>query len=50
MDFWMRFHHIDLVFKIDWAVTFNLKLLGVRLANQASFAHVDEFWKEFILA
>ena len=50
VDFWVRLHDIDLILEVYWAVTFNLKLLGVGLANQAGFAHIDEFGEEFILA
>ena len=42
MNLWMRLDNLDLILEVNWTVTLNLKLLGVRLANQASFAHINE--------
>ena len=42
MDLWMRLDNLDLILKVNWTVTLHLKLLGVRLANQASLAHINE--------
>ena len=42
MYLWMRLDNLDLILKVNRTVTLNLKLLGVRLANQASFAHINE--------
>lgn len=39
-NFWMRLHYIYCVFKVYWAVTFDLKLLVVVPSNNASFAHI----------
>ena len=42
MDLWVRLDNLDLILEVNWTVTLNLKLLGVRLANQASLAHINE--------
>ena len=49
MDLWVRLHHLDLVLKVNWAVTFHLKLLVIRLTNRTSATHIDEIWKELVL-
>ena len=49
MDLRVRFDHIDHVLEVHRAVTLHLKLLGVRLADGAGAAHVDEFWENFVL-
>ena len=49
MNLRVGLHHVDLVLEINWAVTLDLKLLGVGLADEAGFAHVDEFGEEFVL-
>ena len=45
----MRLGDLNRVFKIYWAVTFNLKLLVVRAPNHATFAHVDEAREKLVL-
>ena len=46
----MRLDHIDLIFKVNGTVTVNLKLLGVRLADDAPTAHINELREKFVLA
>jgi hypothetical protein len=41
--------HLDGVLKTDWAVTFNLKLLVVSFADNASDSHVNKVWKKLWL-
>ncbi len=50
MDLRMWLNYINLVLKVNWAVTFHLKLLCVGLADQTAATHVNEFWKELILS
>ena len=50
MDLRVRLDHVDFVLEVNRAVTLDLKLLGVRLADFAGTAHIDEFWEELILA
>jgi len=49
MNLRVRFGHFDLVLKVNWAVTLNLKLLGVGLADRAGTAHVDVFGEKLVL-
>jgi len=49
MNLWMRLRHFNLIFKVDWAVTFYLKLFLIGLADAAPFSHVDKLWEELIL-
>lgn len=49
MNLRVRFDHLDLVFKVDWAVTLDLKLLVIGLTDGAGTAHVDEAWEELVL-
>lgn len=49
MDLWVRLQNLDLVLKVNWAVTFHLKLLVIRLTNRTSATHIDEIWKELVL-
>ena len=50
MNLRMRLHNLDLVLKIDWAVTLDLKLLGVGLADEAAATHVYELREELVHA
>ena len=50
MNLRVRLHHLDLVLKIDWAVTLDLKLLGVGLADEAAATHVYELGEELVHA
>ena len=49
VDLWVRLHDLNHVLEVHGAVTLHLKLLCVRLSNKTGFAHVDEFWEQFIL-
>ena len=42
-------YNLDLIFKVHWTVTFNLKLLSVGLTDEAGLAHIDAFREELIL-
>lgn len=50
MDLRMRLDYINLVLKVNWAVTFHLELLCIGLADQTIATHVNEFWEELILS
>ena len=50
MNLRVGFHDVDLVLKVNWAVTLHLKLLGVGLADEAAAAHVDKFGEELVHA
>ena len=50
MNLRVGFHDVDLVLKVNWAVTLHLKLLGVGLADEAASAHVDKFGEELVHA
>ena len=49
MNLRVRFGHFDLVLKVNRAVTLNLKLLGVGLADRAGTTHVDVFREKLVL-
>ena len=49
MNLWMRLCHFNLIFKVDWAVTFYLKLFLIGLANAAPLPHINKLWEEFVL-
>lgn len=49
LDVWVPFELLDLVFKINWAVTFNNDFLGIVLADFASLAHVELLGYQLIL-
>ena len=46
----MRLDHFNLIFKVNRAVAFNVELLGIRMAEYAAAAHINELRKEFIYA
>ena len=49
IDLGVRLDHLDGVLKTDWAITFNLKLLVVSFADNASDSHVNKVWKKLWL-
>ena len=49
VDLRVRLHDLNHVLEVHGAVTLHLKLLCVRLSDKTGFAHVDEFWEQFIL-
>mmetsp|Transcript_1832 Transcript_1832/g.2648 ORF Transcript_1832/g.2648 Transcript_1832/m.2648 type:complete len:218 (-) Transcript_1832:151-804(-) len=49
MNLGVRLNYINLIFEVYRAVTFDLKLLGVGLADEALAAHVDELGEELVL-
>ena len=49
MNLWMWLDYLNLILKVDRAVTLNLKLLSVGLSDKASLAHVNELGEEFVL-
>ena len=49
MNLRVRFGHFDLVLEVNRAVTLNLKLLGVGLADRAGTTHVDVFGEKLVL-
>ena len=50
MNLGVRFDNFNLVLEIHWAVTFHLKLLGVRLADHATSSHVNKLGEKLILS
>ena len=49
VNLWMWLDNLNLIFKVDWTVTFYLKLLCVGLSDKASLAHVNELREELVL-
>lgn len=49
MDLRVWFHHRYFILEVDRAVTLDLKLLVVGLANGAGAAHIDEAREELVL-
>jgi len=50
MNLRVRLDDFDLVLEIHWAVTFHLKLLGVRLTDHAASTHVNKLGEKLILS